>query len=48
MVGDGHWESRALEDKIAQSAVVQVLNQIWEEDFLSFSYGFRPGRSQHD
>jgi Retron-type reverse transcriptase len=28
--------------------VVQVLNQIWEEDFLGFSYGFRPGRSQHD
>jgi RNA-directed DNA polymerase len=38
----------ALEDKIAQAAVVQVLNQIWEEDFLDFSYGFRPGRSQHD
>jgi RNA-directed DNA polymerase len=38
----------ALEDKIVQSAVVQVLNQIWEEDFLDFSYGFRPGSSQHD
>jgi RNA-directed DNA polymerase len=38
----------ALEDKIAQAAVVKVLNQIWEEDFLGFSYGFRPGRSQHD
>src|ERR1039457_3403449 len=38
----------ALEDKIAQAAVVQVLNQIWEEDFQGFSYGFRPGRSQHD
>jgi RNA-directed DNA polymerase len=38
----------ALEDKIVQSAAVQVLNQIWEEDFLGFSYGFRPGRSQHD
>jgi RNA-directed DNA polymerase len=38
----------ALEDKIVQSAVVAVLNQIWEEDFLDFSYGFRPGRSQHD
>jgi len=38
----------ALEDKIAQAAVVQVLNQIWEEDFVGFSYGFRPGRSQHD
>jgi RNA-directed DNA polymerase len=38
----------ALEDKIVQQAVVEVLNQIWEEDFLDFSYGFRPGRSQHD
>ena len=37
----------ALEDKIVQSAVVQVLNQIWEEDFPGFSYGFRPGRGQH-
>lgn len=38
----------ALEDKIVQAAVVEVLNQIWEEDFVEFSYGFRPGRSQHD
>jgi group II intron reverse transcriptase/maturase len=38
----------ALEDKILQHAVGRVLNQIWEEDFLGFSYGFRPGRSQHD
>lgn len=38
----------ALEDKIVQYAVATVLNQIWEEDFLGFSYGFRPGRSQHD
>ena len=38
----------ALEDKIAQTAVVQILNQIWEEDFLDLSYGFREGRSQHD
>ena len=38
----------ALEDKIVQRAVVQVLNAIYEEDFLGFSYGFRPGRSQHD
>ena len=38
----------ALEDKVAQAAVVKILNQIWEEDFLGFSYGFRPGRSQHD
>jgi len=38
----------ALEDKIVQRAIGTVLNQIWEEDFLGFSYGFRPGRSQHD
>jgi RNA-directed DNA polymerase len=38
----------ALEDKIVQHAVTTVLNQIWEEDFLGFSYGFRPGRSQHE
>jgi retron-type reverse transcriptase len=37
----------ALEDKIVQHAVVQVLNAIYEEDFKDFSYGFRPGRSQH-
>ena len=37
----------ALEDKIVQQAVVTVLNQIYEEDFLGFPYGFRPGRSQH-
>jgi retron-type reverse transcriptase len=38
----------ALEDKIVQQATVTILNQIYEEDFLGFSYGFRPGRSQHD
>lgn len=38
----------ALEDKIVQRAVVAVLNAIYEEDFLGCSYGFRPGRSQHD
>ena len=38
----------ALEDKIVQQAVVWVLNQIYEEDFMGFSYGFRPGRSQHN
>src|SRR6202049_1012577 len=38
----------ALEDKIVQYAVGKVLNQIWEEDFLGFSYGFRPGRGQRD
>jgi group II intron reverse transcriptase/maturase len=37
----------ALEDKIVQQAVVTILHQIYEEDFLGFSYGFRPGRSQH-
>jgi group II intron reverse transcriptase/maturase len=37
----------ALEDKIAQQAVVTVLNAIYEEDFLGFSYGFRPGRGTH-
>ena len=38
----------ALEDKLVQHAVGVVLTQIWEEDFLGFSYGFRPERSQHD
>ncbi|MGH7474041.1 MAG: reverse transcriptase domain-containing protein, partial [Candidatus Methylomirabilales bacterium] len=37
-----------LEDKIVQRAVVEVLNAIYEEDFLGFSYGFRPGRNPHD
>jgi RNA-directed DNA polymerase len=37
----------ALEDKIIQQAVVTVLNEIYEADFLGFSYGFRPGRSPH-
>ena len=36
-----------LEDKIVQRSVVEVLNAIYEEDFVPFSYGFRPGRSQH-
>jgi group II intron reverse transcriptase/maturase len=38
----------ALDDKIVQRATVAVLNAIYEEDFLGFSYGFRPGRGQHD
>ena len=38
----------ALEDKIVQRALVEVLNAIWEEDFRGFSYGFRPRRGQHD
>jgi len=38
----------ALEDKVLQRAVVEVLNAVYEEAFLGFSYGFRPGRSQHE
>ena len=38
----------SLEDKIVQQAVVRVLQAIYEQDFVGFSYGFRPGRSQHD
>jgi group II intron reverse transcriptase/maturase len=37
-----------LEDKIVQRGVVEVLNAVYETDFLGFSYGFRPGRSPHD
>jgi RNA-directed DNA polymerase len=37
-----------LEDKIVQRAVAEVLGAIYEVDFLGFSYGFRPGRNQHD
>lgn len=38
----------ALEDKLVQSATVEVLNAVYETDFVGFSYGFRPGRSQHN
>jgi RNA-directed DNA polymerase len=38
----------ALEDKILQRALVEVLNAVYESDFLGFSYGFRPGRGPHD
>lgn len=38
----------SLEDKIVQRALVEVLNQVYEVDFLDISYGFRPGRCQHD
>jgi group II intron reverse transcriptase/maturase len=38
----------SLEDKVLQRAVVEVLNAVYEEDFVGFSYGFRPGRSPHD
>ena len=37
-----------LEDKIVQRATVEVLNAVYETDFLGFLYGFRPGREQHD
>jgi group II intron reverse transcriptase/maturase len=37
----------ALEDKIVQRAVAEVLSAIYETDFLGFSYGFRPGRNPH-
>lgn len=37
----------ALEDKLLQRAVVEVMGAVYEADFLGFSYGFRPGRSQH-
>ena len=45
--GNGQLGIAALEDKIVQRAVVEVLNAIYETDFLGFSYAFRPGRSQH-
>src|SRR6202043_2084273 len=48
---DGRWRPlavAALEDKIVQRAVAAVLNVIYEEGFLGFSYGFRPKRGQHD
>src|SRR3954447_1093417 len=38
----------ALEDKVVQGATTALLNAIYEEEFLGFSYGFRPGRGQHD
>jgi retron-type reverse transcriptase len=37
----------ALEDKIVQGAVAEVLNAVYEADFVGFSHGFRPGRSPH-
>lgn len=37
----------SLEDKIVQGAVVELLNAVYENDFMGFSYGFRPGRSPH-
>ncbi|WP_267283823.1 reverse transcriptase domain-containing protein [Marinobacter sp. LV10R520-4] len=37
-----------MEDKWVQQATVTLMQHIYEEDFLGFSYGFRPGRGQHD
>ena len=51
---EGRWLKKrplsiwCLEDKIVQQAVGRVLEAIYEEDFVGFSYGFRPGRGQHD
>jgi RNA-directed DNA polymerase len=39
---------QSVRDKVAQMAVVKILERIYEEQFLGFSYGFRPGRNQHD
>ena len=47
---DGGWRPLgipALEDKIVQGAVAEVLNAVYEADFMGFSYGFRPERSPH-
>src|SRR6266568_2562199 len=43
----GRIRQAAVEDKLVQRATVEVLNAIYETDFLGFSYGYRPGRSQH-
>ena len=48
MAASDHWALPSLEDKIVQKAVLWILQSIYEQDFLGFSYGFRPGRSQHD
>src|SRR2546427_8980989 len=47
MDGNDHWGSRPWKTKSSNTPWPTVLNQIYEEDFLGFSYGFRPGRSQH-
>jgi retron-type reverse transcriptase len=48
MVVSVRWGSPRIEDKVVQQAVVTVLSAIYEVDFLGLSYGFRPGRGQHD
>ena len=46
--GSARWGSRRWRTRSSSGRLVAVLNAIYEEDFLGFSYGFRPGRSQHD
>ena len=46
--GSGRWRSPPWRTRSSRGATVAVLNAIYEEDFLGFSYGFRPGRGQHD
>src|SRR5271163_4815320 len=48
MDGSGRWASRHWRTRSSSVRMVEVLNAIYEEDFLGFSYGFPPGRSQHD
>jgi retron-type reverse transcriptase len=48
MVGNVHWESRRWKTKSSNKPWSPSSTQIYEEDFLGFSYGFRPGRGQHD
>jgi hypothetical protein len=48
MDGNAHWGLWHWKTRWSNMAVVTILNQIYEEDFLGFSYGFRPGRCQHD
>ena len=48
MVGSAPIAVAAIEDKIVQRVTAAVLSAIYEEDFLGFSYGFRPGRGTHD
>jgi hypothetical protein len=48
MGGSVRWQSPPLRTKIVQRATTALLNAIYEEEFLGFSYGFRPGRGQHD
>ena len=48
MVGNGHSASRRWKTRSSSERVVEILNAIYETDFLGFSYGFRPKRSQHN